>query len=241
MSAYSRGVAWAESALTPLAERLVMALEDPADEVLGPRTPVRDLEAELLQGTATEVAAARAARSQALGGGAEGGGGSSVVHSESGPPTITPSEAMQLRKDCERLLQQREQLRARLIAEQERRERAEAELVNIGAQWLGTETQEALRQRAEAEKQRALDAAREAIQREADQRVSKLEAERSMLLQRLGKASPVGSGHDLDPSPPASPRASIAHIFHSRLHRSHVLLASAPRACRSLSSTAPHL
>ena len=61
MSAYSRGVAWAESALTPLAERLVMALEDPVDEVLGPRTPVRDLEAELLQGTATEVAAARAA------------------------------------------------------------------------------------------------------------------------------------------------------------------------------------
>ena len=195
-SAYSRGVAWAESALTPLAERLVSALED-APEPVGPRTPTRDLEAELLQGTATEVAAQRAARHSALMSGGGGGGGGSDGGSAPGIDAVaaracTPTEAHQLRTDCERLLQQREQLRARLFAEQERRERAEEELVNLGAQWLGTDTQEALKQRAEAEKRRELDAARDAIQREADQRVSKLELERTLLLQRLGEAAPSG-------------------------------------------------
>jgi hypothetical protein len=89
-----------------------------------------------------------------------------------------------------RLLQQREQLRARLIAEQERRERAEAELVSVGAQWLGTETQQALRERAESERRRALDVERESIRKEAEQRIARVRAENALLLERLGGEAP---------------------------------------------------
>jgi len=76
--------------------------------------------------------------------------------------------------------------------EQERRERAEAELTRIGAQWLGTETQEALAQRAEAERRRSLDAERNAIAREADARVAEAQCERDLLLKQIGaKAAPT--------------------------------------------------
>jgi hypothetical protein len=175
--AYTLGVQWAESALTPLAQRLVQALEDAEDDVVVPCATKRDLEAELLQGSTLGVVEQDSCASTIE--------GSGVVAS-----ACSAAEAMQLRDDCKQLLQQREQLRARLIAEQERRERAEAELVQLGAQWLGTDTQEALRKRAEAERQRALDAARNAIQCEADQRVARLQAENGMLLQRLGAAAP---------------------------------------------------
>lgn len=159
-----KNMKWYES-LTPLAERIVGALEDPPERAIAPPPPpVRDLEAELLEGGSSSHAADVAASGK------------------------TADEL--LRADFEQLLQQREQLRARLIAEQERRERAEAELVQLGAQWLGTDTQEALRERAEAEKQRALDAAREALQREADQRVAQARAETALLRTRLGKEAP---------------------------------------------------
>ena len=173
-TAYLRGVAWAEQTLTPLAERLVAAIEDPPEQPLAPRLPARDLESELLRGS--------------------GGGSSATRNTPAASPGpaefISTAEAHQLRSDCDALLQQRERLRAQLIAEQERRERAEAELVAVGAQWLGTETQAALRLRADAEQRRALEAARAAIQREADQRVAKLEAERALLLDKLGEGAP---------------------------------------------------
>ena len=101
---------WLQSALTPLAERLVTALEDsPQPPIAPPPPPVRDLEADLLAG-----ATQRQQRIKTNGSANSGGGSSSsdLLHA-----------------DVEKLLQQREQLRARLIAEQERRERAEAELV----------------------------------------------------------------------------------------------------------------
>ena len=56
----------------------------------------------------------------------------------------------------------RGRMRAQLVVEQERRERAEAELVAIGAQWLGTDTQRALQRRAEAERKRQVEAECEA-------------------------------------------------------------------------------
>lgn len=175
-TAYLRGVAWAESTLTPLAERILTAIEDPPEQPLQPKTPVRDLESELLQGGHTPSSS----------------GVKRVPASASAPAEfITVAEAQQLRSDCDALLQQRERLRAQLIAEQERRERAEAELVAVGAQWLGTETQAALRKRAEAEKKRELEAARSIIQREANQRVAKLEVERSLLLEKLGEKAPT--------------------------------------------------
>ena len=164
-SAYARGVQWAESA----ALNLVMALEDqPEERAIAPATPSRDLEAELLQGLP-------AAPMRALG--ADDG--------------CSAAQARELRSDCEALLQQRSHLRAQLIAEQERRERAEAELVSLGAQWLGTDTQEALRRRAESERQRELDACRTEIQREADRQIAKLRAENAILLQRLGDEAPT--------------------------------------------------
>ena len=175
-TAYLRGVAWAEQTLTPLAERIIATIEDPPEQPLAPKTPARDLESELLQGGHSTLRSCAATRTPT---------------SSSAPAEfVTKAEAQELRADCDALLQQRERLRAQLIAEQERRERAEAELVAVGAQWLGTETQEALRQRAELEKKRELQLARTAIQREADQRVAKLEAERTMLLERLGEKAP---------------------------------------------------
>ena len=221
------------SRLVNASAKLVLALEDPPEPLIAPRMPTRDLEAELLQGSALSGATPRVSVGRKV------------------------DEAQQLRADCERLLQQREQLRAQLIAEQERRERAERELVNVGAQWLGTDTQAALRQRADADRQRALDSARacmracvhacmracmhacmracvhacmracvhacmrtctcmhacsmracmhacthayvhtrthiqarEAIHREANQRVGRLQAENTMLRQKLGKDAP---------------------------------------------------
>ena len=177
-SAYLRGVTWAEQTLTPLAERIIATIEDPPEQPLAPKTPARDLESELLQGGHSTL------RSCA-------GSATRTPASSSAPAEfVTKAEAQQLRADCDALLQQRERLRAQLIVEQERRERAEAELVAVGAQWLGTETQDALRQRAELEKKRELQLARTAIQREADQRVAKLEAERTMLLEKLGEKAP---------------------------------------------------
>lgn len=127
------------SRLVNASAKLVLALEDPPERPIAPRMPTRDLEAELLQGSALSGATPRVSVGRKV------------------------DEVQQLHADCERLLQQREQLRAQLIAEQERRERAERELVNVGAQWLGTDTQEALRQRADADRQRALDSARACI------------------------------------------------------------------------------
>ena len=71
-----------------------------------------------------------------------------ITDSPGTPQTASAAAMAQLQADLEQLLQQREQMRAQLIAEQDRRERAEAELVKVGAQWLGTETQQALRARA---------------------------------------------------------------------------------------------
>ncbi len=175
---------WAESQLTPLAARIVSALEPSERVIAPPSAPARDLEAELLErpapptqsGTESAEAAAWAAARQGCSRTSE-----------------APDEALQLaqlRSDFSRLLQQREELRARLVVEQERRERAEAELVSIGAQWLGTETQEALQRRAEAERQRALDTAREALTREADERVARAQAETALLRERAGHGAP---------------------------------------------------
>ena len=95
-----------------------------------------------------------------------------------------------LRADFDALLLQRAKLRAQLVAEQERRARAEAELVSLGACWLGTDTQEELQRRAAAERQRGLDAARADLMREAEQRVAKVRAEMALLQQRLGEKAP---------------------------------------------------
>ena len=174
MSAYMRGVAWAEQTLTPLAERIVAAIEDAPEAPLKPTLATHDLESELLEGGGTPTTVQR------------------MSMTDGSEESIAATEARQLRSDCESLLHQRERLRAQLIAEQERRERAESELVAVGAQWLGTDTQEALRKRAESDKQRELDAARVSIQREADQRVARCELERAVLLKKLGKYAPNG-------------------------------------------------
>lgn len=151
--------------LAPIAERVLTALEDPAERVIGPPPPPKSLESELLAGQQQQVFQLR-------------------QHQQSSSP-VTPAEAQQLQRDFGELLAQRAQLRAQLVVEQERRERAEAELVAIGAQWLGTDTQAALRRRAEAEKQRAIDAEKEQVQREADQRVARVEAEKLLLMQQV--------------------------------------------------------
>ena len=120
-SAYLRGVTWAEQTLTPLAERIIATIEDPREQPLAPKTPARDLESELLQGGHSTL------RSCA-------GSATRTPASSSAPAEfVTKAEAQQLRADCDALLQQRERLRAQLIVEQERRERAEAELVAVGA------------------------------------------------------------------------------------------------------------
>ena len=95
-----------------------------------------------------------------------------------------------LRADLEAGLRQRSQLRAKLVAETERREAAEAELVALGAQWLGTETQAALRRRAEQQDERRLNAHAAALAREAEQRVAQAQAETAVLRQRLGEEAP---------------------------------------------------
>eukprot|EP00967_Tisochrysis_lutea_P032426 scaffold38330_cov31-Tisochrysis_lutea.AAC.2 len=80
------------------------------------------------------------------------------------------AEAQQLRADLAEVLKQRSQLRAKLIAEQERRQHAEAELVALGAQWHGTDTARALQRRAEEEAQRKLDAQVAKVARSYEQR-----------------------------------------------------------------------
>ena len=75
------------------------------------------------------------------------------AEARAGEQPSSPAEAL-LRADLEAVLRQRSQLRAKLVAETERREAAEAELVALGAQWLGTETQAALRRRAEQQDER---------------------------------------------------------------------------------------
>jgi hypothetical protein len=153
-----------------LASALLSYIEEPEPKAPAQHRPkaTRNIEAELLQG-------------------------GSVVAAASSPQAAAKpqSELEMLHADVARLLQQREQLTARLIAEQERRERAEAELVSLGAQWLGTETQQALQERAESERRRVLDAEREAIRREAEQRISKAEAQATMLREKLGKDAPT--------------------------------------------------
>ena len=104
--------------------------------------------------------------------------------------TAPATELDLLRADFDSLLQQRAKLRAQLVAEQERRARAEAELVSLGACWLGTDTQKELQRRAAAERQRELDAARADLMREAEQRVAKVRAEMALLQQRLGEKAP---------------------------------------------------
>ena len=106
-----------------------------------------------------------------------------------GAVASTPAEAL-LRADLEAVLRQRSQLRAKLVAETERREAAEAELVALGAQWLGTETQAALRRRAEQQDERRLNAHAAALAREAEQRVAQAQAETAVLRQRLGEEAP---------------------------------------------------
>ena len=105
-------------------------------------------------------------------------------------PTAPATELDLLRADFDSLLHQRAKLRAQLVAEQERRARAEAELVSLGACWLGTDTQKELQRRAAAERQRELDAARADLMREAEQRVAKVRAEMALLQQRLGEKAP---------------------------------------------------
>ena len=104
--------------------------------------------------------------------------------------TAPATELDLLRADFDSLLLQRAKLRAQLVAEQERRARAEAELVSLGACWLGTDTQKELQRRAAAERQRELDAARADLMREAEQRVAKVRAEMALLQQRLGEKAP---------------------------------------------------
>ena len=117
--AYSGGRSLAES----LAERFLAVIEDPPPQPIAPPTPPsRNLEAELLAGGANASV-------------------SLPSSSETSRRLYSKTESDDLAKDFEQLLLQRERLRAQLIAETERRERAEAELVSLGAQWLGTDTQ----------------------------------------------------------------------------------------------------
>ena len=168
--AVEEALASARSWLSPLAERVLTALEDPTEPAIGPPPPPKNLESELLRGERTIP----------------------TEPQEASGAVCSAAEFQQLCRDFEGLLSQRAQLRAQLVVEQERRERAEAELVAIGAQWLGTDTQAALRRRAEAEKQRELDAEKERIMREAAQRIAKVEAEKLLLQQQLGKDAPSG-------------------------------------------------
>ncbi len=96
----------------------------------------------------------------------------------------------QLQADFEQLLKQRTLLRAQLEVERERRERAEAELVAIGAQWLGTDTQEQLRKRAELSRRRQIDAETERVTRACEARIARAEAEKALLLRRLDADAP---------------------------------------------------
>ena len=137
--------------LAPLAERLIAALEQPSEAPIKPRPVLHDLEAELLAGRQPQVQTSTTA---GRGGEQPSAGRVSVASSKA--VEESSSELELLRADCEQLLHQREKMRAQLIAEQDRRERAEADLVALGAQWLGTETQQALAERADAERRRAL-------------------------------------------------------------------------------------
>ena len=168
-----------EGTLVNLAQKLVTTIESGGTPSQPTPPPPPSLEDVLLEGSVPRRRAAPDA------GGAEGGGGGGAA-AAAGPAT----ELELLRADFDAVLEQRTQLRARLVAEQERRERAEAELVSLGACWLGTDTQNELQRRAEAERQRTLDAARAELMREADQRVAKVRAEVALLQQRLGDAAP---------------------------------------------------
>jgi len=59
---------------------------------------------------------------------------------------------------------------------------------------LGTETQKALHERLQAERRRALDAERESIRREAEQRIARVRAENALLRERLGDTAPSALG-----------------------------------------------
>jgi len=162
-----------EGTLVNLAQKLVTTIETGGTPSQPAPPPAPSLEEVLLEGS---VPRRRVAPDV---GAAEG--------AAAAPPA---TEMELLRGDFDAVLEQRTQLRARLVAEQERRERAEAELVSLGACWLGTDTQNELQRRAEAERQRGLDAARVELMREADQRVAKVRAEVALLQQRLGDGAP---------------------------------------------------
>jgi hypothetical protein len=100
----------------------------------------------------------------------------------------------QLRHDLAAVLKQRSELRAKLVVEQERRQRAEAELVAIGAQWHGTDTQRALQRRAEAEAQRKVDAQTAQVARSYEQKLAQVQAEKTLLRKKVvagGAAAPT--------------------------------------------------
>ena len=178
---------WVETAF----ERLVEKIEDaPGNAQV--RVPVRkhNLEAELLQGGRQAASCSsphhgNGAHTPTNWHGTSANSKFVITDSPGTPQTASAAAMAQLQADLEQLLQQREQMRAQLIAEQDRRERAEAELVKVGAQWLGTETQQALRARAESERRRALDAERETIRREAEQRIAKAKAETALLRSQM--------------------------------------------------------
>ena len=62
---------------------------------------------------------------------------------------------------------------------------------SASAQWLGTDTQQALRERAEAERQRALDAERNQLRRDAEQKIGQVRAENALLRSKLGSNAPT--------------------------------------------------
>ena len=158
-----------EGALVGFAQKLVNQIEG-TPTTPQPAAPGPSLEEVLLEGSLPE----RRRPDEAAG-------------SEAAAPA---TELDLLRADFDSLLLQRAKLRAQLVAEQERRARAEAELVSLGACWLGTDTQKELQKRAAAERQRGLDAARADLMREAEQRVAKVRAEMALLQQRLGEKAP---------------------------------------------------
>lgn len=59
---------------------------------------------------------------------------------------------------------------------------------------MGTDTQKALHERLQSERRRALDAERESIRREAEQRIARVRAENALLLERLGETAPSALG-----------------------------------------------
>lgn len=151
-----------------LAKRLVSALEGahpPSGEQR--RDPGPSLEAALLEGADAPppLGAVLAAAPQSS--------GASKVEA-------------QLRFDLAAVLKQRSELRAKLVVEQERRQRAEAELVALGAQWHGTDTQRALQRRAEAEAQRKLDAQTAQVARSYEQKLARVQAEKTLLRKKVG-------------------------------------------------------